>query len=38
VTAGDFVLEKVLAPTGDATLRLTQGKDVVTVAKNLSAL
>jgi len=29
---GDFVLEKVIAHTGDATLRLTQGKDVVTIA------
>jgi hypothetical protein len=31
---GDFVLEKVLAHTGDATLRLSQGKDVVTIAIN----
>ena len=29
---GDFALEKVVAQTGDATLRLTQGKDVVTIA------
>lgn len=29
---GDFVLEKVVAHTGDATLRLSQGKDVVTIA------
>ena len=29
---GDFSLEKVLAPTGDSTLRLTQGKDVITIA------
>lgn len=29
---GDFVLEKVVAPTGEATLRLSQGKDVVTIA------
>ena len=29
---GDFVLEKVIANTGDSTLRLTQGKDVVTIA------
>jgi hypothetical protein len=29
---GDFLLEKVVAHTGDATLRLSQGKDVVTVA------
>ena len=29
---GDFVLEKVVAPTGDSTLRLSQGKDVVTIA------
>jgi hypothetical protein len=28
---GDFSLEKVVSPTGEATLRLTQGKDVVTV-------
>jgi hypothetical protein len=33
---GDFVLEKVVAHTGDATLRLTQGKDVVTIAINQS--
>jgi hypothetical protein len=31
---GDFVLEKVVAHTGDATLRLSQGKDVVTIAIN----
>lgn len=29
---GDFVLEKVVAHTGEATLRLTQRKDVVTIA------
>lgn len=29
---GDFVLEKVVAHTGDTTLRLSQGKDVVTIA------
>lgn len=29
---GDFVLDKIVAHTGDATLRLTQGKDVVTIA------
>ena len=29
---GDFTLEKVVAHTGDATLRLSQGKDVVTIA------
>ena len=29
---GDFVLEKVVAHTGDATLRLAQGRDVVTIA------
>lgn len=29
---GDFVLEKVVAHTGDATLRLSQGMDVVTIA------
>ena len=33
---GDFVLEKVVAHTGDATLRLSQGKDVVTIALNQS--
>jgi hypothetical protein len=31
---GDFVLEKVIAHTGDATLRLSQEKDVVTIAIN----
>ena len=31
---GDFMLEKVVAHTGDATLRLSQGKDVVTIALN----
>lgn len=31
---GDFVLDKVIAHTGDATLRLSQGKDVVTIAIN----
>src|SRR4051812_4285776 len=30
----DFTLEKVVAPTGDATIRMTQGKDVVSVALN----
>ena len=29
---GDFTLEKVIAHTGDTTLRLSQGKDVVTIA------
>jgi hypothetical protein len=33
---GDFALEKVVAHTGDATLRLSQGKDVVTIAVNQS--
>ena len=33
---GDFVLEKVVAHTGDATLRLSQGKDVVTIAMSQS--
>ena len=33
---GDFVLEKVVAHTGDATLRLSQGKDVVTIALSQS--
>ena len=31
---GDFSLEKAVSPTGDATLRLTQDKDVVTIAIN----
>jgi hypothetical protein len=31
---GDFLLEKVVAHTGDATIRLSQGKDVVTIALN----
>jgi hypothetical protein len=31
VSVDDFVLEKILAPSGDATIRLTQGKDIVTV-------
>jgi hypothetical protein len=35
---GDFVLEKVVAHTGDATLRLSQGKDVVTIAVSSSGL
>jgi len=34
--AGDFLLEKVVAHTGDATLRLSQGKDVVTIALSQS--
>ncbi len=29
---GDFTLEKVIAHTGDATLRLSQGKDMVSIA------
>jgi hypothetical protein len=28
---GDFALEKIVASTGDATLRLSQGRDVVTI-------
>lgn len=36
IAAGDFLLEKVLAPSGDATIRLTQDQDVVTVAVNHS--
>ena len=35
---GDFTLEKVMASTGDATLRLSQGKDVVTIAINHGGL
>jgi hypothetical protein len=31
---GDFTLEKVMASTGVATLRLSQGRDVVTIAIN----
>jgi hypothetical protein len=33
---GDFVLEKVMAATGDTTLRLSQDKDVVSIAINQS--
>ncbi len=29
---GDFLLEKAVSPTGDTTIRLTQDKDVVTIA------
>jgi len=36
VRGGDFSLEKVVSPTGDATIRLIQGKDVVTIAINQS--
>lgn len=32
VKGGDFTLEKVVAQTGDTTLRLSQGKDAVTIA------
>ena len=32
IKGGDFALQKVVGPTGDATLQLTQGKDVVTIA------
>jgi hypothetical protein len=32
IRAGDFLFEKVLASSGDATLRLSQGKDVVSIA------
>lgn len=32
IKGGDFTLEKVLAHTGDVTLRLSQGKDVVSIA------
>lgn len=31
---GDFQLEKAIAHTGDATLRLSQGRDVATIAIN----
>ncbi len=36
VTGGDFSLEKVVSPTGDATIRLRQGKDEVSIALNQS--
>jgi hypothetical protein len=32
--AGDFTLEKAVASTGDTTIRLMQGKDVVSIAMN----
>jgi hypothetical protein len=32
IRAGEFLFEKVLAASGDATLRLSQGKDVVSIA------
>jgi hypothetical protein len=32
IRGGEFLFEKVLGPAGDATIRLTQGKDVVTIA------
>jgi hypothetical protein len=32
IRGGEFLFEKALGPTGDATIRLTQGKDVVTIA------
>ena len=35
---GDFSFEKVVSPTGEATLRLAQEKDVVTIAINRSGL
>jgi hypothetical protein len=34
VKAGDFTLQKVVAASGDATIRLVQGTDVVSVAMN----
>ena len=34
VKVGDFTLEKAVAPGGDTTVRLVQGKDVVSVAMN----
>jgi hypothetical protein len=36
IRGGDFALDKVVSPTGDATIRLTQGKDTVTIALNQS--
>ncbi len=36
VKGGDFSFEKVVSPTGDATIRLSQGKDVVSIALNQS--
>ena len=35
---GDFLFEKVVSPTGEATLRLTQDRDVVTIAISQSGL
>src|ERR1700741_1085518 len=32
IKLGDFTLEKVLASSGEATIRLTQGQDVVSIA------
>jgi hypothetical protein len=32
IKVGDFLFEKALASNGDSTLRLSQGKDVVTIA------
>jgi hypothetical protein len=34
VVVDGFTLEKIVAPTGDATIRLTQGADVVAIAVN----
>ena len=36
IRGGDFALDKVVSPTGDATIRLTQGKDTVAIALNQS--
>jgi hypothetical protein len=36
IRGGDFALDKVVSPSGDATLRLTQGKDIVTIAMSQS--
>jgi hypothetical protein len=34
IKVGDFLLEKALSSTGDATIRLTQGKDAVSIVLN----
>ena len=36
IRVGEFLLEKALGSTGETTLRLTQGKDVVTIAMSQS--
>jgi hypothetical protein len=34
IRGGEFTLEKVVSPSGDATIRLSQGRDVITIAVN----